>query len=45
MAKVKAIIAVLEIVTSFLVVFSVCFAVYLRFRRKRGQARDPRSLQ
>ena len=38
MAKLKTIIAILEIVTSFLVVFSVCAALYLRYRRNRGRA-------
>lgn len=41
MGKLRTIIAVLEIVTSFLVVFSVCGALYLRYRHKRRQAGKP----
>ena len=43
MNKLRAIIAILEIVTSFLVVFSVCGALYLHYWRKRRQAGKPHS--
>lgn len=42
MTKIRTIIAILEIVTSFLVLFSVCAALYLRYRRNRGRANNAR---
>ncbi|MGH9832190.1 MAG: hypothetical protein ACREBD_12650 [Blastocatellia bacterium] len=45
MTKLRTIIAILEIVTSFLVVFSVCAALYLRFRHKRNQAGKSHNLK
>ncbi len=42
MTKLRTIIAILEIATSFLVVFSVCAALYLRYRRNCGRAGSAR---